>query len=116
MFGTLSSSGAKIDVSPTPVRSYVMLANGADAGRGEVPTEVAADGAAADVPCAANGAAADASAATTSAQYRWFIEEISSKSVERRARRAHSEATTPRWGRVVRMPRRPQPHNYAKTS
>src|SRR6058998_2016610 len=101
MFGALSSSGAKSDVSPTPVRSYVMFAKGTDAGRTGVMV-AGADGAGGCVPWAATGAAANAKAATANAQYLWFIEEISSESVERHARRARSEATTPRRARVVR--------------
>src|SRR3954469_18058097 len=81
MFGALSSSGANSEVSPTPVRSYVMFANGAGAGRPAVPDGDAVDGAAAVVPCAASGPAADASTPTTSAQYLLVIEEISSERV-----------------------------------
>src|SRR5205085_3622195 len=103
MFGALISSGAKSDVSPTPVRSYVMPANGVVAGRTGVLADGAAEGAAVGAPWAASGPAANASAPTASAQYLWVIEEISSESVERHARRARSEATTPRRARVVRV-------------
>src|SRR4051794_33251091 len=98
MFGAVSASGANSDVSPTPVRSYVMLAKGADAGRAGAADGAVADGPAAGAPCAAADPAADTSAARTSAQYLWVIEEISSESVERRTRRARSEATTPEAG------------------
>jgi hypothetical protein len=86
----------------------VMLANGADAGRPAVPDGDAVAGdavagpaveGAADVPCAASGPPADASTPTTSAQYLWVIEEISSERVVKwRARRARFEGTTPDAG------------------
>ena len=109
MFGAVSVSGANIDVSPTPVRSKTMLPNGVLGRAGAVEGAdaegalgCAAEGAAVDVPWAASGAAANTSAATTSALLLWVIEEISSESVERRTRRARSEATTPWRQQVVR--------------
>src|SRR6476469_8993253 len=109
MFGAVSASGANIAVSPTPVRSKTMLPNGvlgragaAEGADAEGALGCAAEGAAVDVPWAASGAAANTSAATTSALLLWVIEEISSESVERRTRRARSEATTPWRQQVVR--------------